>query len=458
MLSVLRRCAVRASVGCLQPRANVAMDERSIFLVLFMLLAGFMFFAYRWNHVIVDDLMAEFGEEHGGLAVSMASDDMAEEWVDDSKPVSHHRDKVQAVNSTQKDDSPSITNPQTTPTTTTTASPKKGEIKTEFWKYRELPRDLQGASQDNPRLIREIRDYWIVPPSRWHTNLESPKQSDYSQHSQSKVIASVLQKNGGFFVECGAADGELYSNTLFFEKAKNWTGLLIEPDAQYFQALLKKNRNAYIINACVSPESRALFLNFTSAQLAGGLTEYMEEAHLNFIEEHEPQFTFSEVQCFPLYSILMAIGASYVDFLSLDVEGPELHILHTFPFHEVVIDVLMVEYGDNKHRLDSIRRIMDGTGLYDEVERIADLDIVFKRKGLPSKAKEPDIPEKAIPSEPKNLEIPDDMFSSEPIIPEKDSPSEPKVQGKPKRPRIKPPTIIYSSKKQKSGKEAQEET
>ena len=56
----------------------------------------------------------------------------------------------------------------------------------------------------------------------------------------------------GFFVECGAWDGETMSNSLFFERERNWTGLLIEGLKDPFQRLKKKHRNAFIINACLN--------------------------------------------------------------------------------------------------------------------------------------------------------------------------------------------------------------
>ena len=34
---------------------------------------------------------------------------------------------------------------------------------------------------------------------------------------------------GGFYIECGAADGEENSNTLFFEMKRNWKGNQTNP-------------------------------------------------------------------------------------------------------------------------------------------------------------------------------------------------------------------------------------
>ena len=45
------------------------------------------------------------------------------------------------------------------------------------------------------------------------------------------------------------------------------------------------------------------------------------------------------VQCFPLYSILLAHGRTSIDFLSLDIEGHELQVLKTIPWNKVNITV-----------------------------------------------------------------------------------------------------------------------
>ena len=59
----------------------------------------------------------------------------------------------------------------------------------------------------------------------------------------------------GFFVEAGALDGEVLSNTLWLERKRNWTGLLIEPNEFSFQALKKRNRKSWIANSCLSTDS-----------------------------------------------------------------------------------------------------------------------------------------------------------------------------------------------------------
>lgn len=45
------------------------------------------------------------------------------------------------------------------------------------------------------------------------------------------------------------------------------------------------------------------------------------------------------VQCFPFYSILLAIGRTDVDYFGLDVEGAEYKVLETIPWDKVNIKV-----------------------------------------------------------------------------------------------------------------------
>ena len=49
------------------------------------------------------------------------------------------------------------------------------------------------------------------------------------------------------------------------------------------------------------------------------------------------------MQCFPLYTILMALGNPTVDLFSLDIEGAELQVLKTIPWDKVNIRVMLIE-------------------------------------------------------------------------------------------------------------------
>ena len=60
-----------------------------------------------------------------------------------------------------------------------------------------------------------------------------------------------------------------------------------------------------------------------------------------------------QMQCLPLYSILMALGNPKVDYLSLDIEGAEEAVLKTIPWDKVDISIIGLEIIIEKHDEDA---------------------------------------------------------------------------------------------------------
>ncbi len=257
------------------------------------------------------------------------------------------------------------------------------------WEPRDIPPHLLNTSHDDSDLLKYLRKECILPPSNTPIHLLHPEKTYYSQAGQSKLVNSLLKnKRNGFFIECGAGDGEGLSNSLFFEKSRNWTGLLIEANPTIFKSLRMKKRHAYLLNACVSPTGGVSMLKFTQGKLMGGLTNFMETSHKKRIFRKKKVSGFVEVPCFPIGSLLHSIDVSHVDYFSLDVEGPELDILRSFPFNEVTVDVFTVEYAVNgcggctRSKLKRIREFFKQLGDYREVKTIRGLDVVFLRSSL----------------------------------------------------------------------------
>ena len=92
-------------------------------------------------------------------------------------------------------------------------------------------------------------------------------------------------------------------------------------------------------------------------------------------------------QCFPLYSLHLALNQTRVEFLSLDIEGDELYVLKTIPFDKVDIRMMTVEVAHGKGGDDSIRsflRIKGYDGLI-KIQRPWDgyANDIFRKKGIP---------------------------------------------------------------------------
>ena len=233
--------------------------------------------------------------------------------------------------------------------------------------------------------IQNLRQNFLVSPPNPAVKFAKTNITYYAQVEQDKIVDELLKaKTHGFFFEAGAYDGQALSNTLFFERYRHWTGLLIEANPKLFQVLKSRNRDAYLSNTCISTVSYATKLNFTFADYLGGIEATNDKSMISGSDL---------VQCFPIDSYFQALNIREINYFSLDVEGAEYEILKQIDFHRIKIDLMTIEYAvkypgnpESRADLDRIRKLILGTGLYREVMDIKQLPTEkFSRKnrGLP---------------------------------------------------------------------------
>ncbi|XP_052098880.1 uncharacterized protein LOC127733585 [Mytilus californianus] len=232
----------------------------------------------------------------------------------------------------------------------------------------------QKVDMDDPRLIRLIRNYWIENPSDQPYNLKQPHVMDTSIGQAAFVDNRLHFKKGGFFVECGALDGETRSNTLIFERSRDWNGLLIEADPSNYALVKKKNRKAFTINACLSIYPYPVKLQFKKSFNVGKIVQDQNAKGKNIVD----------VQCFPFYSIMKALNVTHVDFFSLDVEGNELEVLRTIPFDKIYIDMMTVEIAHVPGGETPVKTFVENKG-YSSLIKMSHFqglanDIIFRKK------------------------------------------------------------------------------
>ena len=102
--------------------------------------------------------------------------------------------------------------------------------------------------------------------------------------------------------------------------------------------------------------------------------------------------TVQRAVCFPLQSILLALGTARVDYLSLDVEGKEMDILDALPLQQGVdVGVVSMEYAHGGRSQPEYRRVLVRRGyqLYQDIHRTSWFrpvgfaqDYVFVREDL----------------------------------------------------------------------------
>ena len=97
-----------------------------------------------------------------------------------------------------------------------------------------------------------------------------------------------------------------------------------------------------------------------------------------------------QITCFPLYSLLLALGNPIVHYLSLDVKGAEFPILKSIPFEKVDIKVVDVEvyrageiFPGSFQNLDRYLR-SQGYDLYSTIEKFVGqpTDAIYVKKGF----------------------------------------------------------------------------
>lgn len=219
----------------------------------------------------------------------------------------------------------------------------------------------------------------------------NPKQLHYSQFGQSQYVDKLLKgRHNGVFLECGAWDGVTLSNSLFFEIHRNWTGILIEANPERVKSLIQRNRNAYVVRACLSVTKKPYLARYTMPNnVGGGLSSSVTKDKIKFFKRYSKSSVLPEiyVQCFPLTSILDALNIHHIDYLSLDVEGSEIEILQTVNWKKLTVDVFTIEYSRNLHRLRKLRTLFNKTGLYKETQILplgrsekSGIDVVFTHR------------------------------------------------------------------------------
>ena len=131
-----------------------------------------------------------------------------------------------------------------------------------------------------------------------------------------------------YFVEFGATDGKISSNSYLLEKNYGWSGILAEPNP-FWHENLHKNRSCSIDERCVFSETGQT-LEFLMADIADLSTIKGFGTDDEFKSEREKSKSIN-VETVSLLDLLDAYNApNVIDYMSVDTEGSEYGILNAF--------------------------------------------------------------------------------------------------------------------------------
>lgn len=205
----------------------------------------------------------------------------------------------------------------------------------------------------------------------------------YSQIGQDKFVDDFFnQKENLVFLDIGAHDGVDLSNSLFFEKYRNWTGLCIEPQLTEFTKL-QQNRKCPCLNIAVSNFDGETDFTYVEGpqNVLSGIPKTFNPMHSLRIKLDVARdggaIHNTRVPVRRLQSILDEHSLLNIDYCSLDTEGSEFDIIQSIDFNKTDIKIFTVE---NNYRETTIQNFLESKGysLFTKLQ----WDDVFIKKSL----------------------------------------------------------------------------
>lgn len=170
-----------------------------------------------------------------------------------------------------------------------------------------------------------------------------------SQFGEDVLLYNLFDgKHTGFFIEVGAYDGYTYAVTYAFE-CLGWTGLLVEPIPDRFEACKARRPGSRVVHAALSKRGSTGTATFShivstkkhyeaSSYLPGSVSgkRYMRPPSKGTISLTVPLTTVDDL-------LASDPPQGGVDFMVLDVEGAELNLLDGFNLEKYRPKAILIE-------------------------------------------------------------------------------------------------------------------
>lgn len=241
-------------------------------------------------------------------------------------------------------------------------------------------------------MLKQFAKDWFPPIllHKFRILRQQPEQRYFGLNELDRRLEPYLNYNDGYYVELGANDGVAQSNTLHFERFKNWCGVLVEPvPHNYLKCRTNRSRrNSVYCAACVRFGYDQEFVKIAYSNLmstAIGVESEISDpfAHASeggrFLGNDENIFMFG-AKARTLTDILQEAGAPHrIDLLSLDVEGVELEVLKGVDHLQYRFNYLVVE----NRAFDELEEYLK-VQHYEFIAKLSHHDYLFRDTSKPS--------------------------------------------------------------------------
>lgn len=152
----------------------------------------------------------------------------------------------------------------------------------------------------------------------------------YAQNGEDILLWRVFaDQASGIFVDIGAHNGLVLSNTLSFEQ-QGWTGLCVEAHPTYAKECAA-NRKSIVVHAAAGKEDKdGVVFYMTNMGHLSTLDKTLESYFKSAFRKHFTGFKEVKVPLRTVNTMLDKCKFDHVDFISIDVEGTELDVLYGF--------------------------------------------------------------------------------------------------------------------------------
>lgn len=212
------------------------------------------------------------------------------------------------------------------------------------------------------------------------TSYTGPTTSQVGQDIMALAVNGF--KRNGFFIEFGALNGKLDSNTYVLEKEFGWNGILCEP-GKSFEQELRANRNCIIDTRAVTNRTGD-WLDFKETEVQFGLSgilEHFSKKDMHVQRRQESSGSIYKVNTISLNDLLDYHNApAVIDFMSIDTEGSEPLILEAYNFSKRKIKFITVEHNYVEENRQRVKDVMFANGYIRIHHDISKLDDFFVLK------------------------------------------------------------------------------